>query len=159
MAELKLNNDGFFFFTYKELTQSDTAVANKIGNIPNATEKLNLKCLVQNMLDPIRIAYGSAMNVSSGFRNEAINKLVGGSPTSNHRLGYAADVSSNSEQGAKAIYEIAKMFKNFDEVYLESRDVKDNTGKIVRVSWWVHIAYKNSGNRNKVGRLHNDKFI
>ena len=152
------NEDGFLFFTYNALTRSSTAEAAGVPNTPGAVEKYNLKELIINLLDPIRCIYGTQIIVSSGYRNIYVNKLVGGSPTSNHVFGYAADLQSDGERGANRIYNIALDFK-YDECYLESKDVKDKNGRIIDTSWWVHVAYKKEGNKMRSGRIHNGKFI
>jgi uncharacterized protein YcbK (DUF882 family) len=46
-----------------------------------------LIALVDNNLDPLREAYKKPIIVTSGFRCEELNRLVGGSKTSHHRTG------------------------------------------------------------------------
>jgi uncharacterized protein YcbK (DUF882 family) len=46
-----------------------------------------LIALIDNVLDPLREAYGKPIIVTSGFRCEELNRLVGGSKTSHHRTG------------------------------------------------------------------------
>jgi uncharacterized protein YcbK (DUF882 family) len=75
------------FFTIKELTKSDVAKRSKINNTPTKQEEQNLITLVENILDPLREAYGKPIIVTSGFRCERLNKLVNGSRTSQHRTG------------------------------------------------------------------------
>ena len=57
-----------------------------------AEVKANIKALVDNVLDPLREAYGKPINVNSGFRCEKHNKEVGGVPNSQHVKGEAADI-------------------------------------------------------------------
>ena len=80
------------YFTLKELTKSNEAKRNKINNVPTKQEEQNLVALVENILDPLREAYGKPIIVTSGYRCERLNKLVKGSKTSQHRLGQAADI-------------------------------------------------------------------
>ena len=70
------------YFTINELIASDVAKNNNINNIPNQQEKNNLTALVDNILDPLREAYGKPIKVNSGYRCDALNKAVGGSKTS-----------------------------------------------------------------------------
>ena len=74
-------------FTLRELVKSDTAIRKGIKNIPNRQEEQNLTNLVDKILDPLREAYGKPIIVTSGFRCEELNKLIGGSKTSQHRTG------------------------------------------------------------------------
>lgn len=80
------------YFTLQELIASTTAKKNNIKNEPNEEQTKHLVELVDTVLDPLREDWGSAVIVNSGFRCEKLNKLVGGSPTSAHKLGYAADI-------------------------------------------------------------------
>jgi uncharacterized protein YcbK (DUF882 family) len=48
--------------------------------------------LAIEILQPIRDAWGSSIVVTSGFRAVKVNKAVGGSPTSQHCSGSAADL-------------------------------------------------------------------
>lgn len=79
------------YFTIGELTKSSTAKQLGIKNIPGEEEKRNLEELI-SLLDVIRETYGSPIRVNSGFRCEKLNKVVGGSKTSQHRFGQAADI-------------------------------------------------------------------
>lgn len=79
-------------FTLEELTNSDTAKANKIDNTPTPEVLAKLKKLCTDVLQPIRNKYGKPIIVTSGYRNQKVNSLVGGSKTSQHMTGQAADI-------------------------------------------------------------------
>ncbi len=53
----------------------------------------NVRKLVTTILEPAREAYDKPFRILSGFRSAALNRAVGGSPTSQHVLAQAADVS------------------------------------------------------------------
>jgi zinc D-Ala-D-Ala carboxypeptidase len=78
-------------FTLEEMTLSQTAVRAGIANTPNEPQILSLVRLCENILEPLRTMLGKPINVSSGFRNPIVNSLVGGSTTSQHMRGEAAD--------------------------------------------------------------------
>ncbi|NBB18567.1 DUF882 domain-containing protein [Runella sp. CRIBMP] len=78
-------------FTLKEMTVSQTAIRMGIDNTPNTRQITNLTRLCENILEPLRIMVGKPINVSSGFRNPTVNSLVGGSSSSQHMKGEAAD--------------------------------------------------------------------
>ena len=78
-------------FTLAEMTVSQTAARMGIDNTPNARQVINLTRLCENILEPLRTMIGKPINISSGFRNPTINSLVGGSSTSQHMKGEAAD--------------------------------------------------------------------
>lgn len=80
-------------FTLDELTYSDTAVANNIDNMPNDDELVELTKTAE-LLEAIRTLLDDAgVVVSSGFRCEEVNQLVGGASNSAHRWGGAADIT------------------------------------------------------------------
>ena len=58
------------YFTIKELSHSDTAVARGIDNTPTGEVVHNLTELVENVLDPLREKYGKPIRVSSGERGD-----------------------------------------------------------------------------------------
>ena len=66
------------YFTIKELSHSDTAVARGIDNYPTAEAIHNLTKLVENVLDPLREKYGKPIRVSSGYRSAILNRSVNG---------------------------------------------------------------------------------
>lgn len=52
----------------------------------------NIETLVDKILDPLREAFGQPITISSGYRCPAVNSAVGGSKTSQHMSGQAADI-------------------------------------------------------------------
>lgn len=97
-------------FTLAELIHSDTADRLKIDNQPPAAVAdsvyENLTYLAQTVLQPLRDWMGEPLYVSSGYRSPTLNLKVGGSATSFHRLGCAADVLL----GAKSKYKLSELF-------------------------------------------------
>ena len=82
------------YFKIEELTHRLTAKAHSIANVPTAEAEKNLEQLVCKVLDPLRERWGVPIYVNSGYRCPALNAKVGGSPTSYHLRGMAADISS-----------------------------------------------------------------
>jgi hypothetical protein len=125
------------YFTIEEMTKSATAKKKGINNTPNANEKAALVALVENILDPLREAYGKPIIVTSGFRCEKLNKAVGGAKSSQHRLGQAADIRSKvdtPEENKKLWDLIIKLKLPFDQMINEYGFD------------WVHVSY---GPRNR----------
>lgn len=81
-------------FTLPELCASVTAKLRGINNMPNFMQASNLEYLVDNLLDPLREAFGAPIIVQSGFRCNELNRLVGGVDGSYHTKGLAADISA-----------------------------------------------------------------
>jgi len=82
-------------FTLGEFLRSNTAERDEnlkqeqYNPPPNVEE--NLQYLVKTTLQPIRSKLGFSIRINSGYRCPMLNKLVGGSATSQHCLGEAAD--------------------------------------------------------------------
>ncbi len=91
------------YFTIQELTASATALREGIDNRPSKCAYHLLHVLVDQLLDPIREAWGEPIVVSSGYRCKQLNTLVGGAKYSHHILGCAADITAPllSPQGGK----------------------------------------------------------
>ena len=56
----------------------------KDGSVTPEEAKVNLTTLVDKVLDPARERYGAKIQVNSGYRTEAYNMKVGGTPGSQH---------------------------------------------------------------------------
>lgn len=78
-------------FTLSEFTRSDAAQRNGIENVPSKAQAQNLECLCALILDPLRECIGHPIYITSGFRTKRLNRIIGGSATSAHMDGLAAD--------------------------------------------------------------------
>ena len=120
------------YFSIAELTKSSTAIKKKINNTPTKEVKNNLNQLIDNILDPLREAWGQPIIVGSGYRCEALNKAVGGAAHSQHKLGQAADIhtKSDSAEDNKKLFELIKQLKlPFDQLINEYNYN------------WIHVSY------------------
>lgn len=132
-----------------ELTRSESARKLGLDNTPSAEHAANLEMTVAQLLDPLREAWAvrcanekwgtPALNVTSGYRGPAVNKAVGGSATSAHCVGYAADLVPANGRLAE--------FKTFCRQYLTGKPFDqmisedENAAGVPR---WIHIGYKNA---------------
>lgn len=132
------------YFTIKELCKTSYNIKNE----PNAIERANLVCLIENVLDPIRERMGQPIIVTSGFRSAEVNRKVGGVATSQHTMGQASDITLKPQTDNKRLFDtIRKLAKEkkieFDQLIWEYGN--DNYPA------WVHISYKQFGtNRGQV---------
>ena len=119
------------YFTIAELCKSDTAKENGIDNTPNGATLENLQHLMDEILDPIRTKWGKPIRVNSGYRCSKLNKLVGGSATSQHVIGEAVDITTGSVEGNKQLFDLILSMKlNFNQLINEHSYS------------WLHISYK-----------------
>jgi hypothetical protein len=74
-------------FTLEELKKTTWNFPNE----PDEASIKNLEALCKNVLEPIRELLGCSLRITSGYRSQRVNQAVGGVPSSQHRLGQAAD--------------------------------------------------------------------
>lgn len=79
-------------FTFEELT-STGQTAMQAKNREEAKAKLPALTALAEMLEAVRAHFGKPLKVNSAFRGPSVNAAVGGSKTSQHMLGEAADFS------------------------------------------------------------------
>ena len=129
-------------FALSEMVKSATAERLGVDNSPGLHHLVNLTHLAINILQPVREQFG-VITINSGYRSPALNSKVGGSKTSQHCNGQAADFESFSTPNPDLAKWISKNLE-FDQLILEFYDGKDpNSG-------WVHCSYNLMGNRKKI---------
>ena len=122
-------------FTLAELSFSATATRKKLDNTPSDKNTANLMLLCTGLLQPIRDIVAKPITVNSGYRSPSVNLAVGGSVTSAHRFGYAADINCYD-------YGSPKLFAEFIVKELRARNIKFDQ-IILEFNQWVHVAIYN----------------
>lgn len=125
------------YFTIEELSKSETAELYNIDNTPSDEIIANMSELII-FLNKIREAWGSAILVTSGYRCEELNKKVGGSDTSVHKIGFAADIVPQNGEIKKFINFVIEYVKNNN---LHWDQIIDERSGNVR---WLHIGLYNN---------------
>jgi hypothetical protein len=130
-------------FTLSEMIKSDTALRYDMDNTPGDKETENLKLLAVNVLQKVRDHYKRGVKVNSGYRSPDVNAKVGGSRTSDHCQGQAADIEIPGVPNA----ELAEWIRDnceFRQLILEfyTPGVPD--------SGWVHVSYVEGDNKKQV---------
>ena len=127
------------YFTITELCKSATATAKGIRNTPTSTREFDaMVVLITECLNPIRERYGHPIRVTSGYRCETLNRIVGGVASSQHVKGEAADLQGATDDETARIFECARDLGVFDQLLFEHSKGKR----------WVHISHKASGDRH-----------
>jgi hypothetical protein len=121
-------------FSLAEMVKSETALRHGMENNPGPDELNNLLQLCANVLQPIRDHYQKGVKVNSGYRSPDVNAKVGGSRTSDHTRGMAADIEIPGVPNA----ELATYIRDnlaYTQLILEfyTPGVPD--------SGWVHVSY------------------
>jgi zinc D-Ala-D-Ala carboxypeptidase len=114
--------------------KSDTALRHDMDNTPGETEIANLKTLCEKVLQPVREQFQRGVKVNSGFRHPEVNAKVGGSKTSDHCKGQAADIEIPGVANADLAVWIMDNL-DYTQLILEfyTPGVPD--------SGWVHVSY------------------
>jgi len=121
-------------FSLAEMVKSDTALRHDMDNTPGEKEIENLKRLAEKVLQPVRDYFKTGVKVNSGYRHPEVNAKVGGSKTSDHCRGQAADIEIPGVPNADLAQWITENL-DFTQVILEfyTQGVPD--------SGWVHVSY------------------
>lgn len=128
-------------FTLEEFITSDSAIKYNIDNTPTKEVQQHIIDLVVNILQPLRDAYGKPIIINSGYRNPQLNSKVGGSKTSAHLTGYAADTrASNMKEYQDFLLKWIKG-RQFDQIIIEY----PKNG----IASWLHIGYKNNQGKQR----------
>jgi len=129
-------------FSLKEMTRSDIATRMGHPNQPDTKVIANLKLLCEKVLQPIRDHYGVTVTVNSGYRHPDVNAKVGGSKTSDHCRGQAADIEiAGIANGELAIWIRDNL--SFRQCILEfyTKGIPD--------SGWVHVSFVGGDNKKQ----------
>lgn len=134
------------YFTISEMCVSGSHP--KLAVVPEKGTSIynNLLYLIER-LDKIREKWGGPIICTSGYRSPALNKAVGGSKTSAHLTGMAADIHPKSGDIMDLAALIATMEMDFDQLILEKTTVKN--GEIVSCQW-LHLGFSRTKNRNQI---------
>lgn len=128
------------YFDLEELMTSSTARQKSIENLPSWEIVEHLQELAF-FLDELRTAWGSGIRVTSGFRNEALNKAVGGVKNSVHMIGFAADIQPSNGKMKEFAAFIEKWAKNrnYDQIIVEKS----------KKATWIHVGLFNNDHKQR----------
>lgn len=145
-------------FTFQEFERSDTASRLNIDNRMPELAEAHVVELVDKLLDPLREAWGGPLTVTSGYRCPELNRAVGGSATSAHLAGWAADLvpAVGDPRGVQGLVSFAVEWLKatglpFDQL------IDERSGG----SRWLHIGIRNlkGEQRRQVKVYDNGKYI
>lgn len=105
-------------FTLQEFVTSNTAIRKGIDNTPSAEVVKNLRELCNQVLEPLREKLTKPIKVTSGYRSEKLNKLIGGAKNSQHIEGKAADIQVTG-MTIEELFLFCKDNLNYDQLIQE----------------------------------------
>ena len=121
-------------FSLHEMCKSETAIRMGLDNTPDAAAIDNLRTLCEKVLQPVRDHFKKGVKVNSAYRSPESNAAVGGSKTSDHCKGMAADIEIPGVANAELAAWIMQNLK-YTQLILEfyTPGIPD--------SGWVHISF------------------
>lgn len=127
-----------------EVIRSETAKRNGISNMPTEEHLNNFKALADNVFEKIRTHFGVPIHISSGYRSKELNKLIGGSSTSQHCFGEAIDIDMDGSASGVTNADVFNYIKDnlqYDQLIWEGGTDKNPD--------WVHVSYSKKKNRKQ----------
>ncbi len=122
------------YFCIEELISSATALREGVDNRPSKCAYHLLHVLVDQLLDPIREAWGEPIVVSSGYRCKQFNALVGGAKYSHHILGCAADIIAGNRADHRRLFRLIVKMQQEGRIKF-TQLILEGDGR------WIHISY------------------
>ena len=116
-------------FTLEELTISETASRRNLNNTPDNIALYNLRRLAL-FLEDVRALLGKPIKINSAYLEPKVNASVGGSKTSQHCSGCAADIRVTGMTPDEVVRAIIKSDLPYDQVIREFDS-------------WTHISIPN----------------
>ena len=114
------------------MTRSGVALEHDIPNKPNPRQVSAMRELAQHVLEPLRQRFGPIV-ISSGFRSQQVNLLVGGAIGSQHLRGEAADIVVIDVARGLQLFRFIRDHLDFDQLIWEP--VGAATPR------WLHVSY------------------
>jgi zinc D-Ala-D-Ala carboxypeptidase len=123
------------------VSQTATRMGREVGAPPQEVID-NLQRLAITILEPLRVALGRPVVITSGYRPLWLNTAVGGSPRSAHIDGRASDLNVPGVPDVEVARRIVALNLPFDQVILEFPP-----------EGWVHVGIAREGTPNRRQQL------
>lgn len=119
-------------FTLDEFLRSQEAARMGREIVPDGPTIENLRRLCVTVLQPLREAIGKPIHVSSGLRPAWLNALIGGSASSAHQYGCAADIEVPGMTPVEVAQTVQRLKLPTDQT-------------IVEYGQWCHVGIARTG--------------
>ena len=114
-------------------------------NLKRAEQNLGKRYMLAGFAERVREIVGKPLIITSGYRCDSLNKAVGGSPTSQHKLGEAIDFKVRGMTNSQVACKLMGSDLKFQQLIIESAGGAE----------WVHISI---GSKREVLRYKNGKY-
>ena len=128
-------------FTLDEMIVSQFAARDGLDNTPPPEARANLQLLCC-ALEQVRALFDAPIIVSSGYRSEQVNRVIGGASNSQHIQGLAADFTVIEVSPRETVRRISESAVPFDQLILE-------------FDRWVHLSVTRDTPRRQVLTIRN----
>ena len=125
--------------SYKEATNSQTALRENLDNKPKSEHIKNMEILAEKVFEPLREWVGGAIKVNSMFRSKDLNNIIGGALSSSHLSGQAMDITSLGKKSNLEMFYYIKDNLDFDQLIWEFGSEP----------LWLHVSYNNKKDNRK----------
>lgn len=122
------------YFKAREILKSKTGEEMGIDNTPREKEVIDNINFTLAKLNEIREGYGKPIYITSGYRCNELNKIVGGVENSKHKKGLAVDLKWNYEL---LVYIIENC--KFEKL------IREKKGDLL----WIHIQFNTDDSKNQ----------
>lgn len=131
--------------TLEMLTKSQTATRNHIEEQFNPPADIigKLTDLSINVIEKLLVMFPT-LNISSGYRCERLNPLIGGANSSQHTKGEAVDLEISGKSNIEIARAVIHARIPYDQMIIE--------GGTMEKPAWVHVSYRMGGNRYEILR-------
>ena len=131
------------YFWLSEFLRSDTATRRGLANMPGAVEMANLRGILSPGMERVRNSLGQPVLITSGYRSPEVNRAIGGSATSQHCQGLAADFICPSFGTPRAVAR-----------HLMERGSEIRFDQLIYEGTWVHVSFVPGRPRGEVLTAH-----
>jgi zinc D-Ala-D-Ala carboxypeptidase len=134
------------WMTFYDGISYDSAIWRNILNIPTDVELKNIIELAKHIYDPICDHFNVKVPTTTVFRNDELNKAVGGAVGSQHAVGQAVDIKGNSINIKNSdIFMFVANNLDYDQMIWEKGDINNSA--------WVHVSFVGDGSRKNRKKL------
>lgn len=136
-------------FTITELCKSDVARKNNIANIPQQLQIYdNMIILIADFLQPLRNKLQKPIVITSGYRCEKLNKLIGGANNSEHLKGFAVDIYVPNMTVKQLFDYIVNSGLKWTQL------IEEHSGN----KTWIHVSYNKNNLKCEKLKYQNGKY-
>lgn len=133
-------------FKFTELIRTST----KINNVPTDCNIVDNILLTASYLQAIRDRFKGAIRVNSCYRSEAVNVAVGGSKTSAHLKGLAADICAYSGKAAdnESLWQL--LTAHLQDMDVDQAICYTLDGTQATSIKWIHVGFTEGVPRHQI---------